>query len=155
MVESKSATVENKDLIESALYLKKNNFLQESKTTIKFETVKEAEDEKIEEVVGAINEKMNLMKQEGGFELKLEGITILEVPLKTRVWKATLAQKDLESIFNIMLKIEPILKRYRVELDEKIAEKERVEKEKEEKAKIEEGNNSQSFDNSKEEIVKK
>jgi len=133
--EKVSAIVQDKNLIESVLYLKKNNLLPENKSTVKYETVQEAEEEKCEEVLYVVKEKVNNLKQEiselqkAGYNLHLETIKLLEVPLKTRVWLATRSVHDLEIIFNLIFDVQKITKPFREEFNKKLAEKEMLEKE--------------------------
>ena len=61
--QTQSKAIEDKDLIESVLFLKAKNLLSESKSTIKFETTKEAETEKKEEIVNVIREQINIIKR--------------------------------------------------------------------------------------------
>lgn len=110
-----SKTIEDKNLIESLIYLKKSNLIKESKSVARFETVGEAEKSSREEIVATINEKLNGLKQDiselqkAGYALKLEGIKLLQVPLKTKIWLATLEKKDLKNIFKIQKDVEIII----------------------------------------------
>lgn len=141
--EKTQVTISNKNLIESLHYLKQEKFLQDSASKIKFETVKEAEDNKIEEVVSIIVEKTNQAKQDisqlqkAGYNLHLETIKLIEIPLKTKVWKATLLKKDLEIIFNKIKEVYLIIDPLKIKNEKDIAEKERLEKEKDQKEKEE------------------
>jgi hypothetical protein len=134
ITQKKSATIKDMGLIESLHYLKQNNLLPESKSTIKFETVKEAEDAKKEEIIDVIKEKVNAIKQDitalqkAGHNLHLETIRLIAVPLKQKVWLSTLAKKDLENIFNIFKDVNLIVVPLKKENEAKVAEKERLEK---------------------------
>ncbi len=135
------STIQNRNLIESILYLKQNNLLPESKSTIKFETTKEAEDSKKEEVLDVIKEKINITKQDitdlqkAGYNLHLETIKLIVIPLKIKIWLSTLTKKDLENIFKILQIVDTTIAPLKKENEEKIAEKERLEKEKSQKEK--------------------
>ena len=127
-------TIEDKKLIESILYLKQNKLLKESKSTIKFETVKEAEDEAKEDVMTTIKEKMNFLKQDiselqkAGYALHLEGIKLLEIPLKQKIWLSTCNKKDLENIFKLLEEVSIIVSPLKESHEKEVAEKERLEK---------------------------
>ncbi|MCK5450087.1 hypothetical protein KAI32_04420 [Candidatus Pacearchaeota archaeon] len=129
-IEVVSKTIEDKNLIESTIFLKSKNILKPSESKIKFETVKEAEDSMKEDIVGAINEKTNELKQEvsemqkKGNDLILEKIKSLQIPLKLKVWLATTNKKDLEIILNIFSSIEKTLE----PIKEKEEKKEKPEK---------------------------
>ncbi len=133
------ATIEDKNLIESTLYLKQNTLLLKSKSIRKFETTYEAEEEKKEEIIYIIKEKTSEIKaditelQKTGYNLHLEIIKLIGVPLKTKVWLATLSKKDLENIFKIFESVKKIITPLKKENEEKIAEKERLEKETDQK----------------------
>jgi len=139
--QTQSKTIEDKNLIESVLFLKAKNLLSESKSTIKFETIKEAETEKKEEIVNVIREQINIIKQnitelqKVGYNLHLESIKLIEVPLKTKIWTSTLAKKDLENIFKIFQEVETIITPLKSENDARVTEKERLEKEADKKEK--------------------
>jgi len=138
-----SATIQNKNLIESLLYLKQNNLIQDSKSTLRFESTKEAEDSKKEDVIYAIKEKLSTTKQEitelqkSGYNLHLEGIKLIKIPLKEKIWLATLTKQDLEKIFKTLKEVNTIITPLKKENEEKIAEKERLEKLANQKTKIE------------------
>jgi hypothetical protein len=125
-------TIENKNLIASVLYLK--NLLPKSKSTVKFETVKEAEDSKKEDIISVIKEKVSNTKQDitdlqkAGYNLHLETIKLITIPLKQRIWLSTLKQKDLENIFRVLREVNTIILPFKKENEAKIAEKERLEK---------------------------
>ncbi|MCD4771341.1 hypothetical protein K8R30_02890 [archaeon] len=125
-------TIEDKNLIASVLYLK--NLLPESKSTVKFETVKEAEDSKKEDIISVIKERVSNTKQDitdlqkAGYNLHFETIKLITVPLKQKVWLATLKQKDLENIFRVLREVNAIILPLKKENEAKIAEKERLEK---------------------------
>ncbi len=130
-----AVTIHNKYLIESLHYLKQNNLLPESKSKIKFETAREAEDAKKEEIIDIIKEKANTAKQDitelqkAGYNLHLETIKLIAVPLKQKVWLSTLAKKDLENILKIIDGVNLVIVPLKKENEAKIAEKERLEKE--------------------------
>lgn len=130
-----SATIKDKNLLDSLLYLKKNNLLPDNnKTKIKFETTKEAENSKKEDVVDIIKEKLNSIKQDitelqkAGYNLHLETIKLIEVPLKQKIWTSTLLKKDLENIFKILKEVNEIVLPLKQKNEKEIAEKERLEK---------------------------
>ncbi|MCK4997517.1 hypothetical protein KAS08_04380 [Candidatus Pacearchaeota archaeon] len=123
----KPQTVEDKKLIESMLYMKTNKFMQKSKSTIKFDTVKEAEDIAKEDIVAAIIDKTNLLKQDKsdlqkkGNNLSLQGLKLLQIPLKTKIWKSSIVKKDLESIYKIFTEVESVIipmKGLQIKIDE-------------------------------------
>ncbi len=129
------ATIKDKNLIESLLYLKKNNLLQDNKNaTIKFETTKDAEDSKKGDITDLIKEKLNSTKQDitelqkAGYNLHLETIKLIEIPLKQKIWTSTLLKKDLENIFKILKEVNAIILPLKKENEKKIAEKEKLEK---------------------------
>jgi hypothetical protein len=129
-----SKTIEDKNLIESILYLKQNHPLPESHSKIKFETVKEAEDDKKEEVVLLIKETLNATKQtitelqKAGYNLHLETIKLIGIPLKIKVWLSNSKKKELENIFKTFEEVNSIIIPMKKENEAKIAEKERQEK---------------------------
>lgn len=142
--EKHSKTIEDKNLIESLHYLKQNNLLPESKSTVIFETVKEAEDSAKEDIISLIKEKVNLAKQDitelqkAGYNLHFETIKLISVPLKIKVWTSHPKKTDLENIFKIIKEVNAVIGPFKSENEEKIKEKERLEKEAEEKEKQEE-----------------
>ncbi len=123
-----SATIENKDLKESIHYLFPDN------PVVKYETIKEAEESSKEEVVSMINGKTAETKQQitvlqkAGYNLHLETIKLIAIPLKTKVWLSTLTKKDLEKIFEIINEVNKIISPIEKENEKKILEKERLEK---------------------------
>jgi len=133
-------TVEDKKLIESLFFIKEKG-LQKEKPKIKFQTVKEAENSAIEDISGIINEKINSIKQDiselqkKGNDLGIEGLKLLQVPLKLKVWESSREKKDLEKVFSIIeeviYKVNPVKKKQ----EEKDLEAERREKEKEKREK--------------------
>ena len=136
-------TIQDKNLIESILYLKQNNLLPESKSIIKFESAEEAENSKKEEIMGIIKEKTNTTKQDitqlqkAGYNLHFETIKLIAIPLKQKIWLSTLTKKDLENIFKILKEVSIITTPLKKENEAKILEKERLEKEAEQKEKKE------------------
>ena len=108
-------TVEDRKLIASLLYMKQNNFMKESKSIIKFDTVKEAEDAAKEDIVSAINERTHNIQQDisemqkKGHDLKTQIMKLLRIPLETNLWKSTRSAKELQKIFTIILQVEAIV----------------------------------------------
>lgn len=108
-------TVHDSKLIASLQYMKTNNFMQEPKTTIKFDSVKEAEDTAKEDVVSAINERMHSIQQDmselqkKGHDMSIQKMKLLQVPLKTNLWRATRSAKELQKIFTIFIQIENVV----------------------------------------------
>jgi hypothetical protein len=131
----KPATIENKNLIESILYLKEKKLIEESQNKIKFESTKEAEESKAEEVISIITEKTRDIKEniseleKSGKNLHIDSIKLISVPLKTKIWLSTYGRKDLENIFKILEEVKKVVDPLKQELDKKIQEKERLEKE--------------------------
>ena len=125
MEEKKSATIENNDLIKSVIYLKGTGILNESKGTVKFETVKEAEESIIDDIKSSIMDKLNSIKetvsnlQKDGTPLKLYSLKLIQVPMKINVWTATLNEKDLKSIVETLNNIEQKIKPLKLALEEK------------------------------------
>lgn len=129
----KSKTVEDRGLINSLLFLKEINSLPKS-SQVTFDTVREAEDAAKEIIVDAVHERLATIKQEisdlqkKNYHLKLEGIKLIKIPLKLRVWLSNTSRKELEAIFDAMgivsKKLEPLKK----ESEEREAEKDRLEK---------------------------
>lgn len=132
--EKNKITIEDKDLIDSVLFLKQNKFMNEIKTSVNFESVKEIEDFYKEEVISTIKEKINFLKegiselQKKGEELHLEGIQLLEIPLKVRLWKARPIRKELENIYTILEKITTLTTKLKKEYELKEIEKEKANK---------------------------
>lgn len=139
----KTYAIEDRNLIESMMYMKQNNLLGIDKSSPKFDSVKEAEDYAKEQVTSSIKDQLNTLKQDiselqkKGYELNLEGIRLLEIPLKVRVWNATALKKDLEAIQAILHHVSPLVAAFKKDLEAKEKEKERLENEKEAKEKAE------------------
>lgn len=125
-----SKTVEDKDLIKSILFMKTKGLIKDLPTKVVFETVKEAEDSKKEDILAAINEKLNNVKedisrlQKDGASLKLYSLKLLQIPMKIKIWKSNNEAKELENIFKVLDNIQVKLKPLIVALDKKEAEKE-------------------------------
>jgi hypothetical protein len=108
-------TVQDTKLIASLQYMIKNNFMQPQKSTIKFDSVKEAEDTAKEDVISAINERMHNIQQDmselqkKGHDMSIQKMKILQVPLKANLWRATRSAKELQRIFTIFLQIETFI----------------------------------------------
>lgn len=124
-------TPEDKGIIESLLYLKEKGLIK-NQPSIHFESVKEAETSAKEDIVAIIKEKLNTMKQDlsyvqkKGQNRKLDGIRLLEVPLKIKVWLSTTSRKDLENIFSILESVEKEIAPIKKIEEEKELEKERI-----------------------------
>jgi len=137
-----SKTVEDSGLINSLLFLKENKLIKDKETTIKFSSTKEAEDSAKEDVVLSIKDTLTTLKQDiselqkKGYELKLDGIKLLSVPIKVRVWKSTTSRKDLEAIFNLIWNVKSKIDPLKKLQEQRGAEKERLEKEKEKQEKL-------------------
>lgn len=138
----KSKTIESKELIDSMLFLKEKNLFTKNRPQIRFESVEEAEDSAKEDVTSVINDNLNSIKQDisdlqkKGYQLKLIGIKLIKIPLKTKIWLSTCSRRDLEVVFNILdsvsKKIEPLKKEMKLKELEKEA-KEKKEKQTEKK----------------------
>lgn len=108
-------TVQDTKLIASLQYMKMNKFMQQPKSIIKFDSVKEAEDTAKEDIVSAINERMHDIQQnmselqKKGHDMSIQKMKLLQVPLKANLWKATRSAKELQKIFTIFLQIESIV----------------------------------------------
>lgn len=108
-------TVEDQKLIASLLYMKQNNFMKETSSNIKFDTVKEAEDTAKEDISSAINERVHNIRQDisdmqkKGHNLNTQSMKLLQVPLKLNLWKSTRSAKELQKIFTIILQVEAIV----------------------------------------------
>lgn len=107
-----SYTIQDKNLIASLAYLKEIGKFPKNKAKPNFESVREAEEAAKEDVVSVINEGLHGLQQDisdiqkKGVDLRLEGIRLLQVPLKTKVWLATVSREDLEKIFEILSEVE-------------------------------------------------
>jgi len=138
-----SKTIHDTGLIASIAYLKENNLLPENKSKIVFETVKEAEDSSKEDVVSLINETLNTLKQDiselqkKGYKIKLTGISLLPIPLKTKIWLATTAKKDLINIYQIINDAKMVIDPLKADLEKKEIENEERLKKREEALKSE------------------
>jgi len=136
-----STTIQNKNLIASLYYLKQNKLLPENKSKVKFETTKDAEDSTKEDIISIIKEHINRTKetiselQKAGYNLHLEGIKLLAIPLKIKVWQATLKVHELENIFKILREVNIITTPLKKQNETRIAEKEKLEKIAEQKEK--------------------
>jgi hypothetical protein len=64
--------------------------------------------------------------QKKGHNLKLEGIRILEVPLKLKVWQSNNSRKDLENIFEIIKPVESLVSKMKKEQEKKEQEIETI-----------------------------
>ena len=137
-----AVTIEDSNLIASLQYMKSNNLLGIDNSTQNFDSIKEAEDYSKENVISAVKEEVNNLKQDisdlqkKGYELHLEGIKLLTIPLKLKVWQSNSLKKDLEAIFEKMNSVKPLIEQYKKDLEEKTFEKEQQEKEKETKEKL-------------------
>jgi len=129
-----------------------------------FETVKEAEDNAKEEIVFSIKDKVNNLKQDisdlqkHGYELKLDGIKLLGIPLKVKVWLSNQKKQELENMFSIINAVKVLVGGLKKDFEQKEAIKEarELKKEAEEKkvqASEEENISSQSSVSSS--VVKK
>lgn len=128
--EKKSKTIEDTGLIDSLSFLKEKKLLPENKSKVIFETVKEAEDSAKEDVLAVINEKRNNLRQEiselqkKGYDLRLTALSLLQIPLKAKLWLASPSRDGLEKIFEIVFSAERKITPLKKELEEKERQKE-------------------------------
>lgn len=143
MADKIDSIIKDSNLIRCISYAKSVGAIKNFPSRSNYENSKEAEEDAKEEICSFLNEKIISLKQDiselrkEGFDVEIEDIKLLEIPLKIKVWRAYCDEIGLKKIYESLLSIESVIKNLKVELEKKISEKEKKEKEKEKEFEIE------------------